>query len=50
MYNHRKQLLNAIQTFIRVMFHLHNLGFMSVVCSISEAVANLPMSLVEKLY
>ncbi len=51
MYNHRKQLLNAIQIFIHVMLYLHNLVFMSVVCSMSaEAVANLPLSLVEKLF
>ncbi len=61
MYNHRKQLLNATQTFIDVMFRLNNLVFISdivcyisdiyfIVCYISEAVGNFPLSLVEKLF
>ncbi len=50
MYNHRKQLLIAIQTFIHVMLRLHNLVFMSVMYSMSEAVENLPLSFAEKLF
>jgi biopolymer transport protein ExbD len=48
MYNHRKQLIIALQTFIHVMLCL--LVFISVVCSMSEAVVNISLLLVEKLY